>query len=304
MPHEAALLDPHLVKVISLVGLLLGVLGSLFLAYDLLGSQEGPLRKFLRVALPGFIGALVYVPLNLLTDPVARLVLGAFAGASSGAPDPVVAVVTALLVGGFLGAMPALYDHPAGVPASRPGFSGRDFRGAFLLALLCVIAIYAFQFARLPYGGLPPRAYWTVEPGAALAAALAVGAAAGLWRHASGSRAFDAKPRGFTSRNAALGAGAAGAILLSPNLTGGLGITLLIPSLRTLQAAAANLVILPLVAALAVAPAGALIGGFAPRVLWWVNHTSDNRLELIGVLCILAGFAAQAVEPVVALLGP
>src|SRR5436190_10566072 len=158
MPHEAALLDSHLVKVTSLVGLLLGVLGSLFLAYDLLGSQEGPLRKFLRVALPGFIGALVYVPLNLLTDPVARLVLGAFAGASSGAPDPVVAVVTALLVGGFLGAMPALYDHSAGGHAGRSGFSGRDFRGAFLLALLFVIAIYAFQFARHPYGDLPPRA--------------------------------------------------------------------------------------------------------------------------------------------------
>src|SRR5215210_8058028 len=79
MPHEAALLDPQVVKVIFLVGLLLGVLGSLFLAYDLLGSQEGPLRKFLRVALPGLLGALAIVPVYLLALLVARAAAGVLA---------------------------------------------------------------------------------------------------------------------------------------------------------------------------------------------------------------------------------
>jgi hypothetical protein len=91
-------------------------------------------------------------------------------------------------------------------------------------------------------------------------------------------------------------------MILAPNLAGAVAATLLVPELRTLGMVALNLAIGPLLMALVVASAGAVIGGLWPRVFWWVNHSSDNRLELIGVLCILVGFAAQAVEPVVALL--
>ena len=102
MPHEAALLDPQVVKVIFLFGLLLGVLGSLFLAYDLLGSQEGPLRKFLRLALPGLLGALTIVPVYLLAGLLMRVAAGVLApGSGFGTLDPFQVLVW----------MPA---HPAG----------------------------------------------------------------------------------------------------------------------------------------------------------------------------------------------
>src|SRR5439155_20502988 len=112
MPHEAALLDPRVVKVIFLGGLLLGVLGSLFLAYDLLGSQEGPLRKFLRIALPGLLGAITIVPPYLLGLLVVRAAAGLLAPAE---PIPVTAFRVLVLlpsIGAFLGILTALFGTP------------------------------------------------------------------------------------------------------------------------------------------------------------------------------------------------
>src|ERR1700739_1419325 len=41
-------MDPHPVAAVSIVGTCLDVLGSLYLAYDLLGGQHGPLRLLTR----------------------------------------------------------------------------------------------------------------------------------------------------------------------------------------------------------------------------------------------------------------
>ena len=109
-------------------------------------------------------------------------------------------------------------------------------------------------------------------------------------------------PPRFAPHEAAVGAGAGAGMILAPNLIGAVAATVLYPQLQTLGSVALNVAIGPLLIALVVGSAGAVIGGLWPRLFWWVNHVSDNRLELIGVLCILAGFAAQAVEPVVALL--
>ena len=303
MPHEAALLDPQVVKVIFLFGLLLGVLGSLFLAYDLLGSQEGPLRKFLRIALPGLLGALTIVPVYLLALLLIRVAAGVLApGSGFGTLDPFQVLVWMPAVGAFLGVMTALFAAPAGGHAARPTFSRRDSRGGFLLALAFTVVFDTLQFAHEPYNGHEARVYWIVELAAALAAALAVGFAAGLWRGASRITALDAKPGLFAPHEAAVGAGAGAGMILAPNLVGGFAFTLLLPQLRAPGMIALNVLIAPLLVALAVAAAGAVIGGLWLRVFWWAGNASDNRLELIGILCILVGFAAQAVEPVVALL--
>ena len=145
MPHEAALLDPHLVKVIFLGGLLLGVLGSLFLAYDLLGSQEGPLRKFLRIALPGLLGALAIGPLFLLGLLVVRAAAGALAPGEPVQLDTFQVLFVGPSIGAFLGIMTALFGAPASEATARPTFSFRDARGGFLLALVYVGASDADQ---------------------------------------------------------------------------------------------------------------------------------------------------------------
>ena len=108
MHGEAALLDPRIVKGVFLFGLLLGVLGSLFLAYDLLGSKDGPLRKFLRLSLPGLLGAFAIIPVFLLGHVVMRVAIGVGGVVAAGGVVALVAawwrvvvvVVVVVVVGG------------------------------------------------------------------------------------------------------------------------------------------------------------------------------------------------------------
>jgi hypothetical protein len=66
-------LDHHLVAAISIAGSCLDVLGSLFLAYDILGGQHGPLRLLTRVVVYSIVFGVGY-----------GVGLGAFFGLVSG----------------------------------------------------------------------------------------------------------------------------------------------------------------------------------------------------------------------------
>jgi hypothetical protein len=295
MHGEAILIDPRIVKGVFLFGLLLGMLGSLFLAYDLLGSKDGPIRKFLRLSLPGLLGALAIVPVYLLGLLGLSIAVGLLVPGAPPVPlDLVQLLVVIPSVGVFLGVMTALYGAPVGDNAVQPTFSRRDSRSGFLLALVFIATIDAIQFARHPYMGLQPRHYWIMELSSVVAAAIAVGAVAGLWRAASRITIADAMPARFAPHEAVVSASAGGAMVLVPNLVSAAAVTLLMPHLQVPSA---------FMLALVVASAGAVIGGLWPRVFWWANHTSEHRLELIGVLCILAGFVAQSLDPIVGLLG-
>lgn len=304
--HDAAvLIDPHIVKGVFLFGLLLGVLGSLFLAYDLLGSKDGLLRKLLRLSLPGLLGAFAIIPIYLPGFLIVSIAVGLLVPGAPPVPlDPIQVLVMIPSIGAFLGVMTALYGSPVGDSVARPTFSRRDSRSGFLLALAFIGTIDALQFAQHPYLGLQPRHYWIMELSSIVVAAIAVGAAAGLWRAASRITLADAMPARFAPHEAIVSASAGGAMILVPNLVSATTVTLLMPHLRVPGAFIVNVLVGPLMLALVVATAGAVIGGLWPRVFWWANHTSENRLELIGVLCILAGFVAQALDPIVGLLAP
>jgi hypothetical protein len=216
--------------------------------------------------------------------------------------DLVQVLVTIPPIGAFLGVMTALFGAPLGDTAVRPTFSGRDSRSGFFLALGFIVIIDAIHFTQRPYSGLQPRAYWIAELSSVLVAALMVGAAAGLWRAASRLTLADAMPGRFAPHEAAVSASAGGAMILVPNLVSAVAVTMLMPHLRVPGAFIVNVLVGPIMLALVVASAGAVIGGLWPRVFWWANHTSEHRLELIGVLCILAGFVAQTLDPIVGLL--
>jgi hypothetical protein len=279
------------------------MLGALFLAYHLLGSHDGPLRKILRLAIPGVLGGLAIVPLYLLVYLIALATTRVAAPDALPDPPDFFQVLVALpLTGGFLGVLIALFDTPTGNLTAHSAFSRRDALGGSLLALVYVAIIEALAFARHPYGGMSARDYWIVGTMSLLSATIVVGGAAGLWRGASRHVASDAKPPRFTTRTAAVGASAAAAMSLIPNLVGAVGLTLLLPEFRSPGMVAVNMAVEPLAGLLVVAPAGAIIGGMWPRVSWWITHARAKRLELIGIICILIGFAAQAVEPAVAIL--
>jgi hypothetical protein len=59
-------LPPLALESITFIGLLLGTVGTLFLAYDLLGRENGPLRWFTLVLTCGLVSALVFVPVAIL----------------------------------------------------------------------------------------------------------------------------------------------------------------------------------------------------------------------------------------------
>src|SRR6266699_2005812 len=67
-------MDHHTVAAISITGTCLDVLGSLYLAYDLLGGQHGPLRLLTRAATYSIVFGIGYA-----------LGLGLFFGLASGA---------------------------------------------------------------------------------------------------------------------------------------------------------------------------------------------------------------------------
>src|SRR2546421_11923006 len=62
------ILPPQALHSFTLIGVLLATTGTLFLAYDLLGRENGPLRWFTLVLTCGIVSALVFVPLALLNE--------------------------------------------------------------------------------------------------------------------------------------------------------------------------------------------------------------------------------------------
>ena len=70
-------IDPHTVAVISIIGSSLDVLGTLYLAYDLLGGEHGPLRTLTRGVT---YGALFGTGYGLAGGPVFGLASGAAHG--------------------------------------------------------------------------------------------------------------------------------------------------------------------------------------------------------------------------------
>src|SRR5579872_60132 len=66
-------IDQHSLALISIVGSSLDVLGALYLAYDLLGGEHGPLRTLTRAVT---YGALFGIGYGLFLGPVFGLVSG------------------------------------------------------------------------------------------------------------------------------------------------------------------------------------------------------------------------------------
>jgi hypothetical protein len=95
-------IDKHTLALISIVGSSLDVLGALYLAYDLLGGEHGPLRTLTRAVT---YGALFGIGYSLFLGPVFGLVSGVAHGitlaweysrASRGQPKPGFWVDTAM----------------------------------------------------------------------------------------------------------------------------------------------------------------------------------------------------------------
>jgi hypothetical protein len=75
------MIDRHTLAIISIIGSSLDVIGSLYLAYDLLGGEHGPLRTLTRVVTYGVIFGVGY---GIVLGPLFGLVSGVAHGITLG----------------------------------------------------------------------------------------------------------------------------------------------------------------------------------------------------------------------------
>src|SRR5260370_32796980 len=111
-------IDKHTLALVSIVGSSLDVLGALYLAYDLLGGEHGPLRTLTRGVTYGVLFGVGY---GLDLGPVFGLASGAphgltlaweFSRASQGRPKSGIwydTAITAICGGGFAPGAAYLY---------------------------------------------------------------------------------------------------------------------------------------------------------------------------------------------------
>src|ERR1700730_19147823 len=75
------MIDRHALAIVSIVGSSLNVLGSLYLAYDLLGGEHGPLRTLTRGVTYGVVFGVGY---GIVLGPVCGLATGVTHGIAFG----------------------------------------------------------------------------------------------------------------------------------------------------------------------------------------------------------------------------
>lgn len=86
IPGSAIVIDRHIIAGISIVGTVCDVMGGLYLAYDLLGGNNGPLRTLTRVVTYSLIFCLGYgLPFGLLFGALKGVELALVVGIGLGA---------------------------------------------------------------------------------------------------------------------------------------------------------------------------------------------------------------------------
>jgi hypothetical protein len=270
----AFVIDQRIQGAFSLVGLLLGVLGSLYLTYELLGRANGPLRWMLRVLTPSLIGAVILGGAGILeyvyfySDHPNRILLGGILYA---------------LVGVQIGTFNGVLVDPPMLIRKPVVFSPRGFI-AGLVTAFWVWAIADYLFLKDLRSAL-------VE-GAILGC---VGGVAGsIWgfinRNASGPVE---NPALFSWRGFVIGLVSAAILGFASALLFNLAFA--VPPQNSLAGA--------IRAGLLIAPAGGVTGGLSRYIFWRIQLLPATTLGALGVMLTLLGFVAQLVQPTMQTLG-
>ncbi len=120
-------LPPLALEGFTLSGVLLATIGTLFLAYDLLGRENGPLRWFTLVLTGGLVSTLVFVPVAMLDT----LLLGGFKGGFN-----LFIILPLILFGGLMGFYAVILVDLSPSDARPPFFSWKGGLLGLALALL------------------------------------------------------------------------------------------------------------------------------------------------------------------------
>jgi hypothetical protein len=273
---SSLVVDPRVFAIISIASALLGVLGSLFFVYDLLGRKRGPLRWLLKTFVPTLLGGISVGLIFLLGFTIEDLL---------SRQTDLALVIDAALLGAFLG----LYN---GLFVSDPATSSKlhfpfSFVDAVIGFLVTTLVVGLLLWLHNGYIAMPIR---TIAGGAGGAII------AGLWRSANrlGSQA-EARPPLFTWIGLLLGSVA------------GFTLVFVILFAQTLPKYGVDLNLVGSIAIICffigVFP-GAITGALTRYLYWWVNTLDSKAMEALGIFLILLGFLAQIVEPTFQLINP
>jgi hypothetical protein len=302
-------LPPLVLHSFALIAVFLVAIGTLFLAYDLLGRENGPLRWFTLVMTCGIVSTLIFVPVVTVID----LLQGSF---------DLSPILSLILVGGLMGFYTViLVELPPS--ASRPPIF--SWKGS-LLGLALALAFWLVGLLAGPQYALPALALglacalltsaWqrlTWEPAQAFSTLPGTGqvvageASAVAAPTPPGTRQFEAwkpahpKPHVFSRKGfwTGLVAGFVPWLLFIivktyaelPNFTGPIqGFALMIHVCEGLFYAGLY------------ALANAVAGSIAQYTLWRANTLPHRTLGAIGLVLIIVAFGLQGVQPMIEIL--
>src|SRR5215467_14279571 len=123
------ILPPLVLESFTLSGVLLATIGTLFLAYDLLGRENGPLRWFTLVLTGGLVSTFVFFPVALLDS----FLLGGFEG---GFNVFLSIILPLILFGGLMGFYTVILVDFSPSESRPPFFSWKGGLLGLALALL------------------------------------------------------------------------------------------------------------------------------------------------------------------------
>ncbi|MDQ2716043.1 MAG: hypothetical protein M3Z08_14140 [Chloroflexota bacterium] len=262
LSDSALVIDRHVIAGISIAGTVCDVMGGLYLAYDLLGGNNGPLRTLTRVVTYTLIFCVGYgLPFGLLFGPLKGIEL---------------ALVVGVGLGGILGLeythvtldraqnqqhaydqwLPFLFGFLRGAVFGLAGGLLIEPLFGLLFGLLSgigLITVYAFRLS--PSDAYQPHVKPRLRPHELIASAM----------------------RGSSTALAGIIAA-----LLTHGGSGALGFGLTF--------------------GLVAGTVSAIVSIFSPFVEWWADHLPTRRLGAFGTMILLLGLILQSIQYWVVLL--
>lgn len=252
---------------ITILAATLTVIGSLYLAYDLLGRQHGPLRWVSLFVTSGLIGTIILEPIAL---PV--IAMGDVVGALQ-------ILLLGVVLGGFSGVLFAIPEDPRHprVFSVRSSMIGGGLGILFWGALLRVFVSSSFSLS--------------LFLGIAVLLGLPTGILLGGFHHFFRGNYHAGRPPIFSWRSSLK------ALALLLTLWGIIALLALGGPLQE-RAMYGETVVIAIIALSSTIPSG-----FAPYVFWWLNHLPERVLGAVGFVLTLTGAILPVIQPISDILG-
>lgn len=252
---------------IAILATTLTVIGSMYLAYDLLGRQHGPLRWVSLFVTSGLVGAIILEPLAVVVATMEDI------------PGALQILLIGIVVGSFTGILFAIPEDPRHpkIFSGRASISGGVLGVFFWLALLSIFAHKGTLSSSLLFLQLLLIATLLGVP---------TGIVLGGFHHFFRGNTRPGRPPLFSWQSSLK---AFGIILLFWGII----------ALLTLAGTATEKQLYgetPVVAIIALS--SAIPAGFAPHVFRWLNHLPERVLGAVGFVLTLIGAMLPVIQPI------